>query len=132
MKLTKEQVLNEPAGPRIDAVFAEVVMKYKVQFFTEKPSRWMNTKQIPEEDMININEFNPSTNIAHAMEGENKLNSHENQGKYVGLLGKVLLHDLGLKDHQYPITLEWGFHLIHATPHQRCRALILWAMGKEE
>ena len=65
-KPTKEQALNEPAGPRINGWFAEFVMGWK----KDRNGRWW------EEDgyyiKYSIDGFNPSTNISHAMMGVEK------------------------------------------------------------
>ena len=62
-KPTKEQVLNEPAGPRIDAWFAEFVMGWK-----KLPTKYMYT--LPNGKHKSY--FRPSTNISHAMMGVEK------------------------------------------------------------
>ena len=52
MKPTKQQILDEPAGPRLDAWFCKYVLGNKFK--------------------SHLNPFYPSSNIAHAMEGVEK------------------------------------------------------------
>jgi len=69
-KPTKEQTLNEPAGPRIDGWFAEFVMGWK-DF--ESINKWQRP---PDKDgyfkYTKKSDFKPSTNISHAMMGVEK------------------------------------------------------------
>jgi len=71
IKPTKEQALNEPAGPRIDGWFAEFVMKWHKR---ELPRTIINGGNylVWTEPGIDIDEFNPSTNISHAIMGVEK------------------------------------------------------------
>ena len=52
MKPTKQQILDEPAGPKLDAWFDKLVMKRN-----------------REDWELAIENYSPSTKIAHAMEG---------------------------------------------------------------
>ena len=64
--ITKEQIEKEPAGPRIDALFAELVMGWKE--YPDERGWWLTNDK---KQQLKL-KFNPSTNISHAMEGLNK------------------------------------------------------------
>ena len=77
MKPTKQMIENEPAGPRIDAWFAELIGGWKEKLWMHDDEcsesnlppvkMWWDTKN----DMpkIEVWRFNPSSNISHAMAG---------------------------------------------------------------
>lgn len=120
--MTKEEILNMPAGPEIDALFAEKVMGWhetNIGLTWERAFYWTDREGKRQRLVSN---FNPSINISHAFEGEEKVKPNE-MHRYTKPLTDIIKHDTNF----WPIT----FQLVHATPHQRTRALILWAMEKE-
>ena len=66
MKPTKQMIENEPKGPRIDAWFAELVMKWKKCLYSVHDWEWVDSDG---NKKYSFSDFEPSTNIAHAMEG---------------------------------------------------------------
>ena len=123
--MTKEEILNMPAGSEINALFAELVMEWKKEKYQGvwgESFYWIDSQN----SMKHIGDcFCPSTNISHAFEGEGKLKTAADTWRYVNFLEEIIEFDAGFQV-IYP-----SFDMIHATAHQRTRALILWAMEKE-
>ena len=117
MKPTKQMIENEPAGPKIDAWFAELVMEWDMEtidFWCDPLYGWK-----------------PSSNIAHAMEGveiANKnglwvwierpifLNWHVTFAKGKGEIDDVIDYHAEAKELSLAIT----------------KALLLWAIEKDK
>ena len=131
------EVKDHPAGDCLNALFHKLVMEKKV-FIPEKWKSWSKMQMTEDEfgKIILIPKY--SSNIAHAMRGEEEVlkSGKEAWGKYILHLIYVVEHDHG--DWQ---DLGWWLHrenpeaifpLVHATAHQRTRALILWAQRKGE
>ena len=112
---------NEPAGPRIDAWFCELVMGW------HKDKLWKSWANAHMGLEYSIREFNPSSNIAHAIAGENLIKEPRDRYRYTKCLDEIVNHDRGK-----PFEYDYLFDLIHATAHQRTRALLLWAIEKGE
>ena len=96
------EIESHPSGICLDTLCVSFVMKWRY---------WWPDKK-----------FTPSTNIVHAMRGEDKIPKSD-WVKYCGILENVIRYDKK-KGHVYM------FELIHATAYQRTRALILWALEK--
>lgn len=107
-------IREHPANRCLNVVFCEKVLGW------EEIEYWEEKTEI----------LYPSTNISDAMEGEVlvKKEPRERKARYCGILERIIAYDLGYPEGSVPIELE--FECICATPHQRTRALVMWAMEK--
>lgn len=119
------EIKEHPANACLDALFAELVMEWRIIQIPGPNYPWTNRElwRTPDGAYIGINDWYPSTNISHAMEGEEKVKELDQGYRYIKQLSDIIHHDTG----QWPN----GFMLVSANPHQRTRALILWALEKE-
>ena len=139
MKPTKQMIENEPAGPRIDAWFCELVMGWKLWTRqSEFGDEYLCWHERGEKDYIKPGKyicvedsFRPSTNIAHAIEGVEIANNN-------GLWGWI----------ERPIFLNWHVTFAkgkgeiddvidyHAEAKELSlaitKALLLWAIEKDK
>jgi len=128
---TEEEVKKEPAGPRIDALFAELVMGWKKktphgQQIQSTLSGWFD--EVKQKYIYCYEDFTPSTNLNHAFEG-------------VGLLIERFPEDFRFSLVYTPFTREWiaqagrPWVFCHGEKTEKAlvttRALILWVLGKE-
>jgi len=132
-------IIGHPAKPCLNAVFAEVVMGWKKDtyiwedtalFWWEKEGSYAKYRATKSKHLsLNLQHpvFQPSTNIAHAMQGEYKV-PESDWIKYGGILMRIIRKDKNKPPRGYIYTYE----IAHATAHQRTRALILWALEKGE
>ena len=69
-KPTAEQILKMEPGPELDALFAEVVMRRQLLEHKQYPARnsWWEGKLF----ICYQDDFQPSSNISHVMEGVQK------------------------------------------------------------
>ena len=124
MKPTKQQILDEPAGPRLDAWFCEHIFG------------WPEDRIILTDEGVQLKpEYiwkAPSTNIYHAMEGVEKWKhgnvSSNYQNEFPRFLAQVLDVSLYLVSPLEAIT-DIFFRL---TPLATTRALLLWAIEKDK
>jgi len=129
-KPTKQMIENEEKpSPKLDAWFAELVMGWRQRIGKElyigfDEFWWVNLRN---EGIYIVEDFRPSTNIAHAMEGENLIKEPKDRYRYTKCLDEIVNHDRGK-----PFEYDYLFDLIHATAHQRTRALLLWAIEKDK
>jgi len=145
MKPTKQQILNEPAGPRIDAWFAKLVMGWRLEEYQDREwnfsrkfrapkktyQRWVTCSESCDGiwakptyhcDHIIHGPFEPSTNSAHAMEGVLKFVSLGTDVKIMAWLCDRAYVKVGNMPN-----INVGLHEI---PLAATRALLLWAIEK--
>lgn len=144
--MIKEEILKMEAGREMDALVDEVIFKWKI--------KWMECQRDPECGELEAHvwtrrstgsdgwpiEKHPcyhvggmlwkpipfrSSDISATWEIEEKMNGLALQDEYSTTLYMVLRHDNPTELH-IP-----DFCMVHATPHQRCRAALLAAMGEK-
>jgi hypothetical protein len=113
--MTKEEILNMPAGREMDALVAEKVFGYKINW---DGGVWYIG--IPEPVKI-IPSY--STSISAAIESEEKIRIEKLIPEYVDALNLVIEYDNISRGKLLIQEKQWL--LIHANSHQRCRAALL-------
>ena len=111
MKPTKQQVLDEPAGPRLDAWFCKYVLGNKFK--------------------SHLNPFYPSTNIYHAMEGVEKWKKTMTRSGILGNCFMVSVNHFIWHNHTF-ISDNIEDVLFNLNPLNLTRALLLWAIEKDK
>lgn len=128
-------IQEHPANACLDAVFAEKVMGWRIIQIPGPNYPWTNRElwRTPDGAYIGINDWSPSTNISHAMEGVEK--HRENIALRIRIDLSEVWCDLG--DWKYDVCELHTYTKGISQPINNLislaitRALILWVMEKE-
>lgn len=129
--MTKEEILNMPAGSEINALFAELVMEWKKEKYQGvwgESFYWIDSQN----SMKHIGDcFCPSTNISHAFEGMKKWKEVGEGHDLAEILIDLLWPPVELSTKgRHPLAVVTDL-LLKVDALAITRALILWATQKE-
>jgi len=130
MKPTKQMIENEPAGPRLDALFHKYVMEKEV-FIPKAWKSWSSLQMTKDEFGKTIPIPKYSSNISHAMAGMEK-DINEPSKQFAGLDR----FRVSVNNYIWECRYYNGKTMISATaetaPLAITRALLLWAIEKDK